>query len=734
MTPTTRLLLLALLCFATRFTGGAPLVVLSEPHPLPTEIVRDSGWQPTIATSGDGFLVNWKRYSLLSAEAGLLDPVVGLDLTPGLSSDMAWNGSEYVIMWHGPESLYATRISADGTVLSRDTPIAEGVGEPVAIRLFWMGNRFVAFAYPDHVFILDRDLILIEHLTDDSEEGADNFITSGENGFLRLTRIYSETSERIVARNLDGRGKRIGTPITLTEIPRSANSDYWEMKPTAAWNGDEYLVVWYRESLNFIRLTMDGEEIGRGTIDTRGAPAVAPTVVASGKEFTVTWLQKDDPANVFSYAASIMADTVTDGVPASPVVLSHNGNWDLGASLAASANGSDVLVAWLLNSGGAVYAKRVGAVDSEPTLVSRMVATQQEPSIAASRESITVAWRQADAVDGELHSRAASAPTAPAGPWSAALDAGLHNPKVASDGNGFAVVGALREFGTDTLYFRAISNDGTGEMLRLSDPLPHLEVSIAFDGREYVVAWDEWPLRRIVVTRISTDQHVVGKYVIENHGTALWKSPAIDCIDGRCLVTWAAHEQSPSTVNQLLGARVDRFGAVDSYPLRIAESTSGTFRDVRVAIDSAGAAVVWTEETILPRGWVPDSRIRGIRVDRDGIPAAGEPSPGNILPLGSEVPMVSRLRRWRNGFALVWREQSLTKYGSFLSVLDAGMRVLYTTELLDYPLLPNDFDAVELADGRLALVHRIVPGAPYPDSAWLAVRFASFERRRPTRR
>jgi hypothetical protein len=437
----------------------------------------------------------------------------------------AFDGRQWLVVWSSSsgDQLYATRVSADGTVLDRDAlPLTD------------------SFSSPD--FAVD--------------------VASTGDGF-RV--VWSRRISDGVCHIFSARVSAAGTVLDPGGVPLIAGAAC-DSGPQLAFDGTQYLLVWTRATGTFTssgvrgaRLTPAGQLLdpdGFPIGDSTGSRRYSPGVAFDGTRFTVVWSAISGTG--LSSTARIYAARVTPAgqVLDTAIPISGSGRYDVRPAIAAGAG--RLLVTWTSSpevryeSDHDVRAARLdtrGAVlDPGGFAVAAGPAQQEDSSAAFDGERFVVGWRsfpgegqlrlaQVDPQDGLasgserfIHTAIGSVP-AFAGDadhllvgWTSyepsplasivrvtrigrgleildpeypALDLELseqHDPVIARGGDGFLAVWADdRDGGHDRVY--GLRLDASGQP---RDPAPFpisapgaADPSVAFDGSEWLVAWEQ---------------------------------------------------------------------------------------------------------------------------------------------------------------------------------------------------------------------------------------------------
>ncbi len=250
---------------------------------------------PRVATDGTNYFVIWREdrfayneiFGTRVSAAGQVLDASGIKLfgSPGdyilpFATALTWDGTAYIAAYHArpvgtfPESVYATRVTANGGVVSAPIPVAPQTGatQPAIAPLAGGGAQVV---WTDKRLSVDGDIFGAKISADNtvSQVGAASLGAPRET-YPRLAKAaagnfalaYRSTisgASSVFLQRLDSSGNQIGEPTLV--VSGSENI----INPSVAWNGAVYLVTW----------ELDGQTLGR---------RVAADGTVLGAEFTVS--------------------------------------------------------------------------------------------------------------------------------------------------------------------------------------------------------------------------------------------------------------------------------------------------------------------------------------------------------------------------------------------------------------------------------------------------------------
>lgn len=553
--------------------------------------------QPSIASSGNGYLVTWAVsyvdlyqspgvYAVrLDAQGNPIDKtpvVVAANQTNVQLPTAAWNGTSWLVSW-GRYGGSLTGYDIEGALVPATGPL--NAGTP-AIEVS---------KGPDYE---QQPVVLFD----------------GTNHFV-VWRAYN----MIYGRKLDKTGKPLTDRVTLATSP-----GFSVYNVSAAFDGTQYLVTWSDY--------VNGQDILARRVSTNGVPLDAgnlpitsdnnyddrPRAVWDGSTFVVT----------FNRSGNLMASRVNQAggiIDATPITVANGDYYEYGSA----SDGSGTIVVNRQYGGNPLAGTDVKGVNvgKPPTtgatqyVVSQAANSETDPSVAWNGSTHVSVWL--DTRDGRP--AIYGAPIGPDGKPGATsrivsdvkYASELTRPRIVSDGAGFLVVfyaydSTAGKRGVHGIRLDATGKpDATGVFDIYLPPTPNdftREPVVAFDGTNYLVVWE--------------------------HQTN----------DG-------------GGTTSILGVRLPRTAtvAIEKEPLRLTGANPVEARlQPSVAFDGTNYFVAWLTSRASAAGGLSVSHVFGTRVTKEGAPLDGEQAICNAFLL-QRAPMVAGDPK-NGGFMVVWED------------------------------------------------------------------------------
>ena len=410
--------------------------------------------------------------------------------------------------------------------------------------------------------------------------------------------------------------------------------------PSVAFDGTNHLVVWTdtrsgQEDIYGARVTPDGTVLDRGgiAISTAADYQSSPRVAFDGENYLVVWTDArrgQNDTGIFGARVS-PAGAVLDpsGIPISTAQF----NQELPVL---AFDGDNYLIAWSDTRDhpqGApdAYAARMtptGAVlDPNGFAVSTAVNGQYPTGLAFDGTNYLVVW-----TDGRAGSDVYGARVTPGGgvldpggiPISTAAG-GQYSSGIAFDGTNYVVAWDDGRSGFPNIYAARLSQDGvvldpSGIPISTS-PDTKGTPRVAFDGTNYLFAWEDsrgatWDLYGARMTPTGSVLDSAG-IPISTEPNVQW-FPAVDFDGANYLVVWQDDRSDPNNVH-IYGARVSPAGTVLEPSGILLSTMQASQISPAVAFDGTNYLVAWEDD----RGGSPSigetrNDIYAARVSRAG--------------------------------------------------------------------------------------------------------------------
>jgi len=514
-----------------------------------------------------------------TSPAGEVLDRTGLPVSGGgwaTSPDVAFDGTNFLVVWSGEDGFRARRVSPDGVLLDRAAiEVTRGLTQ---------GEPEVAFDGVNH-------LVAWNELTDDD---------SGQD-------IY---------------GRRVSPAGLLVDPDRRLIAELpgHQIQMDLAFNGTNHLVVWQEGGLETpdvygILVRPDGTTLTpEGVpISTRPGRQAEPTVTSVGSSFFVAWVDGLPFGNGGPGTSEDIYGTTVDGAgtvlhPSGVPISTGPHDEELPD---VTSDGTNVLVAWQDRVEHPTFALRGARVDAADTVL--------DPSgvdIAAAGQEVALAFDGLDYFaashdDGTVRGvRLTSAGVVldPAGIPLALASSSQRELDMAFDGDRrfLTVWSDDRDRGDGTgrgIYGGRVGPegqrlDGAGFAIAAGDR--YESPAVAFDGTDHLVVWADGRTT-ISGARVSREGTVLDRFDIATTtvvGRTL-TAPAVAFGGGTFLVAWAENQPSdyPDALAEVRAARVTTAGVVVDRP-GLLLSGGGQLLDVsEPAIASSGShfLVAWVE-------------------------------------------------------------------------------------------------------------------------------------------
>ncbi len=514
-----------------------------DPAGIPICVAAGDQYYPEAAFCSGGFMVVWQDLrsgtewdvygSRVSAAGSVLDPA-GIPILTGYSHqwvpDIASDGTAFLVAWADGRAtgsdthsdIYGTRVDVSGVVLD---PGGFAVST-AALMQHWPAvaydgaNYVIAWedkrsgscdTYAARVnssgAVIDPSGILVCSATDEqyypavASEGAACLVVWDDHRF--------GTDWNIFGTPLAADGSVAEPDGVLISSKLNPNSQYF---PAVAFDGTNYLVVWddtYEGPLEIFAARVDslGNVLDVNSIPVSTAPGdqAEPTVAFDGTNYFVVWEDLRSATEWDIYGARVSTSGVVLDPAGIPICTAVSHQWCPSVAF----DGTNYLVVWgdARSSGtdqqADIYGTRVttAGVVLDPAGIAIGVAlgSQMWPKLAFDGANHSVVWQDTRGGNCDIYgARVTPSGTVldPAGIPISTAAVESYMPAIAFDGTDYLVVWEDNRTGVDFgIYGTKLTRGGlvlNPGGITISDAAYHqLEPCVAFDGCEYVVAWQD---------------------------------------------------------------------------------------------------------------------------------------------------------------------------------------------------------------------------------------------------
>jgi len=527
--------------------------------------------EPRVAFDGTNFLVVWNDARAASSVYGarvksdgtVLDPS-GVVLAAGSGtvsksvSDIAFDGTNYILALNQSTDVYAARVAKDLTILDPN-------GFVVASAANYQQNAAVAFDGTNYLFAFQ-----------DSRD---------TNAKLRGARVSPAGA--------------VLDPATFVISTAPGRSFY----PDVASNGTGFLVTWmdeaatspYDDNIYAARVSSAGV-----VLDTTNIPIAIsttskqtdPTVSFNGTDYVIAWTE-NSPTPLATYATRVSTSgTVVDSAPTRLAISARNQ-----MTPASAYDGSQVFIVWTGIEG--VRLSGMTVLDSPPVKIALTTNEETAPAIAFDGTRALAVWVDSRSFPSYQVYAARLTPTGttldPAGIPLDTVDR-FEQASVATNGTRFLVAYAKAPFTGANRQIHAVriaSSDGsvldsTPLSLSASSGDEKRAAVVASDGTDFFVAWVGYGVG-LAGARVGSDGSLNAPIVIKANGD----NPAITHGGGSYLVAFDV--SSLTTGTDVYAARISSAGAlVDTAPFLIS-GVSGSQSRPSMTFDGTRFFIVWSD-------------------------------------------------------------------------------------------------------------------------------------------
>jgi hypothetical protein len=517
---------------------------LLDPAGILIETCNENDPYPDVAFDGTNYLVVWHDkegsdpYDIygvrVSKEGELLDdePLVISDATGSqMNPHVAFDGTNYLVVWYDSRSgasydIYGTRVAQDGTVLN-----SAGIAISTAVdyqyfpdvsfdgsnyMVVWQDQRSGEFdIYGSRLdqdgIVLDPSGIAISIASDEQNRPSIDF--DGSNYFVTWDDHRSGSEYDIYGSLITPDGTVLngeGIPIST-----AADNQHW---PSVSFNGTNYLVAWHDNRDEAANYDIYGTRVNTSGVvqESSGIPIAnmdvqqltTAVIYYSGQWLTV-WRDTRNGNYTDIYGSRISSSgTVTDedGILISTSAPSQS-------NPAVASDGTNYLVVWQeARSGGYsedIYGMLIDAsgnqLNEDAIAISTSVGSQKYPAVAFdSNSTYLVVWQDNRSDNSDIYGTRVTTSGNVLDPPGIAISTATGRqqfPSIAFDGTNFLVVWADERGGSpsaDDIYGTLVQPNGnvlspSGNVIA-DDDYWQDNPSVAFDGTNYLVVWDDYGL------------------------------------------------------------------------------------------------------------------------------------------------------------------------------------------------------------------------------------------------
>lgn len=641
---------------------------------------------PRVATDGTQFFVVWESQFLgvlgarLSASGVLLDPA-GIQITQtGGMPDVAFDGTNFVVVYSVGGDVFAKQVSPSGQVLSVN-PIVVGNGplyESNAVIAAGNGLSYVAWERQDQTgltqvvmarlsatgTVLDATPLAAPSST--RSQLRPFIATSGTNALL----VWRHEGATFAEEDVEGiRLGPSGAILDTTPLPIGVGMGR-QVGGRVGWNGVNYLVSFEDERNGPTEIVTSRVSSAGALLDGMGV---------SRLQARSSSLSSDGKVIFWENGRASPLDVMGLPIVATGVQFGRRGNSQ--TELASAAGGNLTLVVWEDRRTGVsrIFGTRVtsaGVVLDQTGFqlsVSSSSIDQQRPSVAWDGSNFLVVWEDSRAGPRGIYGARVSPAGAVLDPAGIVITAAANMPDVSWDGTSFVVVWTDERVGDNNIYGARVSSAGVvldpAGLALSTAPNRQVAPRVSSSPSGSLVVWSDFrtaSYNEVYATVLTPQGVVVHPMGLKLTQGGRQTEPDVSWGDTNHLVVWT--ESVNGIYDALRGARVTPAGVV-LEPMGV-EFSSVYDRHRRNRVEWDGRQWVATfghTSTSFPnRG----PNVYAVRV----APAATTLDPAALLfDDRGENPTLScqSLRcvvTWDRNDAPVWTSRT---FASFLTTVDA---------------------------------------------------------------
>jgi len=437
----------------------------------------------------------------------------------------------------------------------------------------------------------------------------------------------------------------LGAPFMIDTVIRPVPKNWSQFAPAAAFDGDNYLVVWqdYLDSpedpnICCTRVSPSGTILDpAGGISVGPIPGIQayPAVAFGNGTYLVVWVDSSGSGFYIKGARLAPSGMVLDS-PGFVITGTPSGRNPAAVAL----DGVNFLVVWGDGRGASVdiYGARVSVdgqvLDPNGIVISSVAGRQTLPAVAFGGGNYTVVWQDSRNGNADIY----GARVAPSGQ--------------VLDSSGIRVCGA-----------------------NLDQEMP----SVAFDGTNSLIVWDDWRNQSsadIYAARLTPTGQVLDSFGIPvSTATGDQLEPAVTFDGSNYLAVWEDN-RNPATAPQVYGARVNPSGTVlEPDGIQVSDSTNA--RPMAMAAAGAGQSLaLWEAMDIFGACHIEGTRVTtgGVVLDTSAV----------TISTDADLQYTPAVAYDGTNYLVVWANQTLV-YGrpNFQKFTIYGNRVSGSGEVLD---------------------------------------------------